>query len=336
MYWARHLVKVLKAVEILTLPSGATMEELREGLEVDRRTVYRIRETLEELNFPIYEDYSGLDGKKRFRFADSYLKKLPNMSVPRLDLTLSELIALYFIHSNRQMFKGTDIERNIDSAFEKLNAFVPEGMAERLDKVKTLFVTTEKFTKEYGNKKEVIEQITDAIFQQRTCKVDYFSFTDDRNKHFKIDPLCFFERDGGLYIFVRATEYNHIRTLAVERISHLELLDEKFIQPSDFDPSAKLEEAFSMVYDEPIEVEIKFSAAVAKYIRERSWAKEQKITNLPDGSIVFEMKTSGWSDVKYWLLSFGSDAEIVRPVEMRAELVEVAKGYAKIYGTGFC
>ena len=334
MYWARHLVKVLKAVEILSQPNGATMEELHEGLEVDRRTAYRIRETLEELNFPVYEDHSGLDGKKRFRFADSYLKKLPNMSVPILNLTLPELIALYFIRSNRQMFKGTDIGRNIDAAFEKLNAFVPEGMAERLDKVKTLFVTTEKFTKEYGNKKEIIEQITDAIFQQRTCQVDYFSFTDDRIKHFKIDPLCFFERDGGLYLFVRATEYNNIRTLAVERINHLELLGEKFIQPEDFDPDARLEEAFSIIYDEPIEVEIRFSAAVAKYVRERSWTKVQKMTDLTDGSMLFEMNTSGWYDVKKWVLSFGTEAELLRPVEMRAELVEVAKGYAKIYGTG--
>jgi predicted DNA-binding transcriptional regulator YafY len=332
MYWARHLVKVLKAVEILSRSGGATMDELREGLEVDRRTAYRIRETLEELNFPIYEDNSAFDGKKRFRFADTYLKKLPNLSVPELNLTLSELIALYFIRSNRHMFKGTDIERNIDSAFAKLNAFVPDGMSERLDKVKTLFVASSKFNKDYSEKEDIIEKLTDAIFRQRTCRVDYHSFKDDRCKKFLIDPLRFFERDGGLYLFVRATAYNHIRTLAVERINQLTLTEETFVQPDYFDADAMLEEAFSMVYDEPIEVEIKFSAEVAKYIRERRWAKEQKITDLPDGSIILEMKTSGWFDVQKWLLSFGVDAELIRPVEMRAELAEIARSYMKMYG----
>ena len=120
----------------------------------------------------------------------------------------------------------------------------------------------------------------------------------------------------------------------MERINHLELLGEKFIQPEDFDPDARLEEAFSIIYDEPIEVEIRFSAAVAKYVRERSWTKVQKMTDLTDGSMLFEMNTSGWYDVKKWVLSFGTEAELLRPVEMRAELVEVAKGYAKIYGTG--
>lgn len=53
MYWGRHLVKMLKAVDVLSRPEGATIDELAEELGVDRRTVYRIRETLEELNFPL-------------------------------------------------------------------------------------------------------------------------------------------------------------------------------------------------------------------------------------------------------------------------------------------
>lgn len=124
MYWARHLVKILKAVEILSRPGGATMDELREGLEVDRRTAYRLKDTLEELNFPIFEDSSCLDGRKRFRFDDRYLKKLPNLHLPDLKLSLAEVIALYFIRGNAWIYKGTDIERNIAAAFAKLDAFI--------------------------------------------------------------------------------------------------------------------------------------------------------------------------------------------------------------------
>src|SRR5690242_10026555 len=109
MYWGRHLVKMLKAVDFLAKPGGATIEELHEGLDVDRRTAYRIRETLEELNFPLYEDNSALDGRKRYRFEESYLKKLPNLNIPELNLSLSEIIALYFIRGNRRIFRGTDI-----------------------------------------------------------------------------------------------------------------------------------------------------------------------------------------------------------------------------------
>ena len=72
-------------------PSWYTKSGKGSELEVDRRTAYRIRETLEELGFPLYDDTSSLDGKKRYRFEESYLQKLPNMKVPELNLSLSEL-----------------------------------------------------------------------------------------------------------------------------------------------------------------------------------------------------------------------------------------------------
>lgn len=322
MYWARHLVKVLKAVEILSKSGGATMDELRLGLDVDRRTSYRIKDTLEELNFPLYEDTSALDGRKRYRFMDSYLKKLPNLNIPELKISLPELISLYFLRGNRRLFKGTDIEHNIDAAFKKLDAFMPEGLANRLDQVKTLFVPSSKFTKDYCDKEDVIEQLTDAIFRQQTCVVEYHSFHDDKTKGFKIDPLRFFERDGGLYLFVRATSYGHIRVLAVERINKLSITKETFTLPKDFDPDGLLEDAFSIVFDDPFEVKIRFSQEVARYIRERRWAKDQSITDNPDGSILLELRTSGWLDVKRWILSFGAKAEVIEPENLKKEIME--------------
>ncbi len=320
MSWGKHMVKMLRAVEVLARPGGATMEELANELDVDRRTSYRIRETLEELNFPVYEDSSALDGRKRYCFDADYLRKLPNLNVPELNLSLSELIALYFIRSGSRMFRGTDIERNIESAFVKLDAFMPEGISKRLDQVKTLFVVSSKYAKDYSTKQDLIETLTDAIFRQQTCQVDYHSFHDDRQKQFRIDPLHFFERDGGLYLFVRTSDYGHIRVLAVERIATLSITNAPFSYPQDFDPDALLEDAFSIVYDDPVRLKIRFSSEVARYIKERRWAKEQTVSKLEDGAIILELNTSGWWDVKKWVLSFGADAEVLEPVEMREEI----------------
>jgi predicted DNA-binding transcriptional regulator YafY len=313
---------MLKAVNFLTRPGGASMQELADALEVDRRTAYRIRETLEEVGFPLYEDTSALDGKKRYCFEEAYLKKLPNLNIPELNLTLSELIALYLIRGNAQLFSGTDIESNIESAYTKLDTFMPKGLANNLEKVKTLFVTSTKFAKDYCDKQEIIESLTDAIFRQQTCLVEYHSFYDDKVKSFKIDPLRFFERDGGLYLFVRTTSYGDIRVLAVERINQLTTTGTLFIPPEDFKPDALLENAFSIVYDKPVDVKIRFSTDVARYIKERRWAREQTITELNDGAIVLEMKTSGWRDVKKWILSFGRGAELLEPFELRQEMLD--------------
>lgn len=331
MYWGRHLVKMLKAVEVLACAGGVTIEELGRKIDVDRRTAYRIKDTLEELNFPLYTDSSSLDGRTRYRFMDSYLKKLPNISVPELNLTLSEVIALYFIRGHSRVFKGTDIESNIEAAFTKLDAFVPEGLANKLDKIRTLFTSTANYAKDYSGKQEIIDTLTDAIFRQQTCLAEYHSFHDDSNRHFRIEPLCFFERDGGLYLFVRVTRFSQIRVLAVERIEKLTVETDTFDPPNDFDPAAYLESAFSLIFDDPAIFKIRFSAGVARYIRERSWGMQQTIMENPDGSILLELNTSGWLDVKKWILSFGPDAEVLEPEMMREEVAEAHRMSAEKY-----
>lgn len=331
MYWGKHLVKMLKAVDCLAKPGGTTIHEIAEKLEVDKRTAYRIRETLEELNFPIYEDDTNLDGRKRLQLDDRYLKKLPNLNIPELNLSLSELIALYFIRGNSRLFRGTEIEENIEAAFNKLDAFMPEGLSENINRIRTLFVSSAKFAKDYSAHQQTIDTLTEAILTQQTCTVKYHSFYDNKQKSFKIDPLRFFERDGGLYLFVRATSYGHIRVLAVERIEKLTVSNETFKYPDDFDPDSMLEEAFSIIYDEPIDVKIRFSADTARYIKERIWAKEQQITDNPDGSINLEMKTSGWFDVKKWVLSYGAEARIIAPPEFAAEIRDELEKASRSY-----
>ena len=86
-----------------------------------------------------------------------------------------------------------------------------------------------------------------------------------------------------------------------------------------------LERAFGMVCDDPLEVQIWFSTDQARYIQERKWAMEQKISKRKDGSIVVWMRASGWYDVKRWILSFGQDAEILEPQELRGEILEELK-----------
>ncbi|MDO9068405.1 MAG: WYL domain-containing protein [Deltaproteobacteria bacterium] len=101
--------------------------------------------------------------------------------------------------------------------------------------------------------------------------------------------------------------------------------------PTDFDPEALLDRAFGMFYDDPLEVKIWFSADQARYIQERQWAPDQKISTCKDGSIELWMKTSGWYDVKKWILSFGSDAELLGPEELRDKIRNEAKKIAKAY-----
>ena len=318
----RNLIKLLKALDLLSRAEGATIKQLAEHLEINRRSVYRLIDVMEELHFPLYDDTVPMEKEKRWRVLEEYVIKLPNITLPDVKLSFSEMIALYLLKGEAKLYRGTEIEKIVEAAFGKIGLFVPNGLYDQLQKIKTLFVPSSKFAKDYSGKEELIDILTDAMLKKKTCYVRYHSFGDDLIKNFKIDPLCFFENHGGLYVFVNATSFGQIRIMAVERIQGLELTGDGFDYPTDFDPEQLLDSAFDIVYDDPLLLKIWFSGEQARYIKERTWAPGQKLSDDPDGSLILEMQTSGWWDVKKWVLSFGAEAKVLEPEELRAEIAE--------------
>ncbi len=314
----KNLVKLLKAVDLLGRPQGATIKELEKELSISRRSVYRLLDLIYELGIPVYNDEE--ERPHRWKILDTYTKKLPNLTIPDIRLTLSELIALYLFSSHKHIYAGTEIEKHIDSAFAKLNAFLPDELTKKVEKIKTLFIPTSKFTKDYSGKDEIIDKLRDAMLQQKTCVVRYHSFSKNASIHLKIDPLSFFEYNHGLYTLVRSSRYDSILTLAVERFEEVALTEETFEYPQDLNIEEQLAHAFGIVLDEPLKAKIWFSSGQAMYIKERTWTKKQKIIDMEDGSIVVELNTSGIDDVKRWVLSYGAEAEVLEPRELREDI----------------
>jgi predicted DNA-binding transcriptional regulator YafY len=316
--WGSQMTQVNMALELFCRPQGVTNEELEQELEVSRSTAFRIKKTLER-SVPVVED-GERDGRTCFKVLPSYVNKLPNMTTPKLSLDKDEIQALYFLRSHASLFDGTDIGRKIASAYTKMEACLPTAVLPLLRKAKNLCLSTRKLAKEYKGKAKEIEILTTAIIHQQTCTVTYNSFSADTVKTYDINPLHFFERDGGLYLFVALQGINKPFPLAVERIKKLSLTSKSFTPPKGFDPDKLLDYAFGVTFNDPIQVKIRFSKDQAKYIKERRWTKKQKITNNPDGTIILEMDTSGWWEVMRWVLSFGADAEVLEPLELREEI----------------
>lgn len=278
-----------------------------------------------EITFPRLQGY-------RYDIAcEEFIRRLSEIKVADLNLTFPEILSLYFIKGHARLYRGTDIEANIERAFGKLDAFLPEGFAAQLEKVKELFLTADKLTKDYTGKEETIEKLTDAVLRQKTCRIEYHSYSSGKVSRFDIHPLKLFEWNGGLYLSAFLPEYDNIRTLAVERFNAISVTEEDFSYPANFNPEEILEDAFGIIYDDPVEVKIRFCAAQAPYIRERRWCKKQQMEILDDGTVILTLHTSGWYDVKKWLLSFGANAEILEPDEKRKEVQEEIKRMASQY-----
>jgi predicted DNA-binding transcriptional regulator YafY len=327
----KQLVRLLKTVDLLARPEGATINELCEKIGTDRRSVYRIIETLQSMKFPVYDDKTPDERNKQWRLQPEYVKKMPNISVPEVKLTFTEMLALYLLKGETAIYKGTRLEAEAQSAFDKISAFLPPPVFKQLDKIKTLFIPQSKFAKDYSGKEVIIDILADAILKQKICMVSYFSFSDEKEKQYLIEPLHFFESNGGMYIFVRVPKHDSIRTLAVERIQKIDESEETFDYPENFDPEKLLESSFDIIYDDPVAIRLWVSPGQAKYIRERRFFQTQTITENDDGSLILSIETSGWNDVKRWVMSLGAEAVVLEPETLKIEITKDLKRLLKRY-----
>jgi predicted DNA-binding transcriptional regulator YafY len=323
----RNLIKILKAVDVLARPQGATIKELQDELGVARRSVYRLFDTLSELQFPIYDEERPGEKEKRWRLQPDYLHSLPNLRVPDMKLSPRELLLLYFLLSQDRVFEGTTVAGLLASVREKLAALMPTSYltAAQSERIETLFAAGTLHPKSYERHEETIETLLDAIVERRTCTVTYTALSHGETNSYTINPLRLFEHDGGLYVFVRLPEPNVTRIIAVDRIEKIDVTQATFEEPDDFAPERILASTFDLTLGDPVNVEIRFSPRAARRMQNRRWSASQTIETHDDGSVTLRMSTSGGDDVVRWVLSFGDEAEIVSPAALRTRLAAKAR-----------
>jgi predicted DNA-binding transcriptional regulator YafY len=253
------LIKILTAVDVLSRPQGATIKELQHGLGVSRRSVYRLFETLNELQFPIYDEERPGEKEKRWRLQEDYLKSLPNLRIPDMKLSPRELLLLYFLLSQDRVFEGTSVAGLLASIREKLAALMPTSYltAAQSERIETMFAAGTLHPKSYDGYEETIETLLDAIVERRTCTVTYTALSHGKTNTYTINPLRLFEHDGGLYVLVQLPEPNVTRIIAVDRIQTIDLTPTTFEEPNDFDPERILASTFDLTLGDPVDVEIR-------------------------------------------------------------------------------
>ncbi len=328
-----HTYKVLKALDLLSNRNGVTVEQIadEEGIEISKRSAYRLLAIIEELGFPLQDIRDKINNRVRKRLDPDFFQRTGPVNLPEIKFTSSELMALYFLKGEAINFKGSSLECNIESAFSKIGFLVPKGISKKLSKLQGIFLSDDKLVKDYAGMEDIIDQLVNAMMSDQTCQVLYHSFYDDKMKNFSIDPLHLFEHQGGLYLFVNISTSGEIRILAVNRIKKIEVSGTYFSYPENFDPNERLKNTFGIINDEQIELEIWFSKKQSKYIREKTWSPTQKIIEQEDGSIILKMTTSGRYEIKRWIMSWGVDANLLKPVDLRKEISSDLKLLAKKY-----
>jgi predicted DNA-binding transcriptional regulator YafY len=73
---------------------------------------------------------------------------------------------------------------------------------------------------------------------------------------------------------------------------------------------------------------------VAGYIKEKIWHESQEIHEQEDGSIIFEAEVAGTKEIKFWVMSWGSKAEVLEPESLREDIRSEMMMTLEIYNEG--
>lgn len=124
-----------------------------------------------------------------------------------------------------------------------------------------------------------------------------------------------------------------LRNFKIERIERAELLEERYTIPPDFEPDRLLENAWGIWFteSEPVEVVLKFNRRVANRLGETRWHRTEQVTELEDGSLLWQACVAEPQEMMPWIRSWGADVEVLKPEELRQRVAEEMRAAAALY-----
>jgi predicted DNA-binding transcriptional regulator YafY len=302
---------------------GKSAADLARELEYHWRTVYRDLEALQLAGFPIFTD--RVEGKNLWSVLDSARHNIP------IPLNLTELMALYFSRGLMTVLKDTVFYESLDSFFQKIRATLPDETIQFLDRIEESLEVGSRPYKHYGQLRELIDGISEATIHRKIIEIHYFTMSRKEKTRRKVAPYKIWFFDGAFYLVGNCGLREDIRIFALDRIKSLKLTDETFEMPEGFNVEDFMQTSFGVFHGEPQDVRIRFAAEVAGYISEKTWHQTQKIKPQKDGSLIFEARVAGTDEIKFWLMTWGSKAEVLSPPSLREEIKSEAKAMLQNY-----
>ena len=86
-----------------------------------------------------------------------------------------------------------------------------------------------------------------------------------------------------------------------------------------------------LVSKKPLSLEVLFEPMAGFHLTETPISKDQILKQLEDGRYLLKVKLPDTSQIRWWLLGFGSQVEVIRPVSLRKEFKDNSKSLVRIY-----
>mgnify|MGYP001025655048 CR=1 FL=1 len=320
---AETKVQRLLQIEALLLnhPEGLTQSEIARRLDVNRSTVYRNLPDL-TLNAPIFEE----DGRL-FIDRKSYLVNLKLNLYEALSLHLATRLLTNRIERHNP--HTASLLRKLSQTIEKLTPQISQHLSLSAD------VADDPSRFQDPHYISVLETLALAWAEGRVVEV--WHRNKDTNQVYKYSYSVYFIEPYAvgyaIHVIGLREPPREIRTFNLARIERVEVTDDYYQIPEDFDPTMLLQQAWGIWYTDkkPEEVQLRFSPRVAERVLETRWHPTQQTQKQADGSLMWSAKIAEPKEMVPWIRGWGVDCEVVAPVNLRNKLINEIAAMQRLY-----
>ena len=303
---------------------GVTVKEMASELGTSDKTVRRYLHTFVQTGFPVQESV-GPHGRKAWSIG---LRSVHG----GLSFNFDEAVSLYLGRRFLEPLAGTLFWEASQRAFRKIRSVLGQQAIEYLERFAEVFYCTQIGVSDYAHQADTIDTLMVCIEDRKSARITYQSQHATEAAEYPVDPYGLAYHSGSLYLVGRSDRRNAIRHWKVDRIEAIEPLGKKYRLPKDFDLEDHLSSSFGIFQGNGQEhVRVRFSAEVARFVREKRWHPTERLTDQPDGSLEWEADLGDLIELRSWLLGFGRHATALEPDRLRENILEELKLMLKDY-----
>lgn len=180
----------------------------------------------------------------------------------------------------------------------------------------------------------VQDGVYDALLRHKALSVTYAPRWEKGTKEYEVNPLGLVLKDDLLYLVCSMWEYQDIRLLVLHRMAAVRLLDKSAHSPKGFDLDKYIASGeLGVAIGTSMKLKLVVKGDVAFHLNERPLAKNQKLSPRENGKSEVTATVQNTAELRWWLLGFGDQVEVIEPHNLRQEFVRIANNMSQAYAS---
>jgi predicted DNA-binding transcriptional regulator YafY len=300
---------------ITTLQTGRTYDadKLADFYQVSKRTILRDLKEIKKVGIPC----------SYYKCKHTYSIK-PEFFLPPLALSTEEALGLLLLAYESHKIFEQPLRKQVLSAALKIESNLPKEIQRYCNMALPHISIKANECERTGQLDKSFEKILTSILQKRVLKVHYQ--TPEEKVVTELEPYHLIYHTNGWHLLGKPTHRKEIYSFNLKNIKELNVLDKCYVENMLSDVSDYFGRAWSTAPEGQLyNVKLKFTSKVARRVAETQWHKTQVVSFEEDGSATAEFRVDGLNEIKWWILSFGDQVQVLAPRILRQQIIQIAQ-----------